>query len=192
MRTAEDFMDLLEPMEESALSTTSKVEKAFNTLLKRCSIPDIMVEAERDGDNWIVSLTDEEGDTETIVFGVDEEIPYAIVVGDQEDTEEGNITEFGDLPGSMKNGVVNLENLSWLTKDVFLSLLSSDDSDVQEKFKIIIRDGKKIKKKIRIGRKKKRSPKQKAALKKAQRKAHTGSAAKKRAKSMKKRKAANL
>lgn len=58
-----------------------------------------------------------------------------------------------------------------------------------EAFRIVFRDGKKVK--VPIKRKRKRaSAKQKAALKKARRKAHSGSASKKRRKSMKLRKRA--
>lgn len=67
-----------------------------------------------------------------------------------------------------------------------------DDDDMDEatyKVKKVVKGGKVVKRKVRVsGRAKKLSPKQKAVLKKARRKAHTGAAKKARAKSMKVRK----
>ena len=57
---------------------------------------------------------------------------------------------------------------------------------LEEAVKVVVRDGKVLKKKV--GKKKKQTAKQKAALAKARKKAHTGAAQKARAKSLKVRK----
>ena len=67
-----------------------------------------------------------------------------------------------------------------------------DAKDLVEAVVTKIRGGKKVKKKVRVGPKKRMSPKLKAALAKARKKSGTGAAKKARAKSMQIRQRAGL
>jgi hypothetical protein len=202
--------------------TPEEVEMSFRAKLdslgfEEVGIGDIVVEFEGD---VFITFADKEGDEVEVVFGCEsiydetEEECYAMVVSeddaqivvDLDSLEPGVIeTDFGRF--------VDVLDLSWLNKSTVGALLSAGNVDFGEglevlttkeeldefrrvktsKKKTIIRGGKRMRIAVvkKVG-KKRLSPKQKAALRKARRKAHTGAAKKKRKRSRKKRRTLGL
>ena len=167
----------------------SAVVTAFQSLLAKFNIEDVTIEVNKDGVDYFISLEDEEGDSELIVFGVDDEGAYAMVASENEDSVEsgeGVIIDLDPLePPMNSDGSINMNNLSWMNKSALQAILAV--GDIGEKFKQVIRGGKKIKLAIRHV-KKRITGKAKAALAKARRFAHKSGAKKARKKSMKIRK----
>lgn len=166
---------------------SADVEDAFITVLSAYGIEDIDVIAEKDGLDWIITFEDDDGDTETIVFSKDEEGAFAIILSDIEndDDEESTIVDLSTFdPPTMPDGSLDLVNLAWINKSALSALIAN----IEEVYKkTAVRGGKKVKIPIRVV-KKKLTSRQKIALIKARRKAHTGKAQKRRAFSLKIRK----
>lgn len=117
-----------------------------------------------------------------VFFFEEEGDPHAGIVDEHEDEiTEINLTELDED--------ASIEDFSWMDKYALVSILAANEEDesIDEAMKTVVRGGKKVKVKVKT-RKKKASAKQKLALAKARKKAHTGAAKKKRAKSSKIRK----
>lgn len=187
-----DFMNSIERVRNDASNKEQRVTKAFEVKLKKFGIDDVKVAVELDGDDYIVSLEDKEGDTESIVFGIDEEEgAFAMVLSEQGEENEqmhGVVIDLDAMDPPIKDGALQMEDLKWLNYSVMSALFGAGDVETAtEKFKKVIRGGKAVKIPIKI-RPKRMSPKQKAALAKNRRKANTSGAKRKRALSNKIRK----
>jgi hypothetical protein len=129
----------------------------------------------------VIKDGDEGGSTTTETIDDDETIEEGLVI-----KAEGDAPAIGDevvLDGE----AVEVGSYEYTNDDGEVVAFQVEDgviASIGDKTVTVVRGGKKVKKTIRAV-KKKMSAKQKAALKKAQKKAHTGSAKRKRAKSMK-------
>jgi len=188
--------DILDSVKVEGVSCKAEAE-AFSNLLKEHGIDDVNVDILKDGSDYIVCLEDEE-DKEVLVFGVDEEEnAYCLSTSGIEDPlgNEVDVTDFQTAePSLAEDGSLDMTDLKWMNKSILQTLFSEsveEGSEADEKFKLVVRGGKKQKVAVKI-RKKILNSKQKAALIKARRKAHTGTALRKRAISNKIRKRIGL
>jgi hypothetical protein len=185
--------DLLELLEDGEIKDGEclREKEAFEKLLSKHGIDDVNVSVEKDGTDYIVEFSNEE-DKEVLLFGVDEEgDAYSLSLSGDIDVlgTEADIVDLSCVePAMTEQGKLDLTDLSWMNKNIFNTFFSEsvEESEVTDevRMKVAIRGGKKVKVPIKI-KKKRLTPKQKAGLKKAQRKAHSASAKRKRAKSMK-------
>lgn len=176
--------------------------EAFQNILKEQGIDDVDVDIIKDGSDYIVSLQHEE-DKEVLVFGVDGEgDAYCMStsgVEDPLDTENDVVDLQTCEPALKEDGTLDMTNLSWMNKSVVQALFSealdedTEDKnvDVEEKVRIAIKGGKKVKIPVKL-RKKILNSKQRAALVKARRKSGTAASLRKRAVSLKIRKRMGL
>jgi len=122
---------------------------------------------------------------------LDEEIELPFEVTDDEDADEMTDEEFSQYMTALGH---EDEDISDEDYQAILDELETTDEEAEaeldaffsEKTKMVIRDGKKKRVKVRVGKAKRMSSKQKAALKKAQKAAQKPEAKKKREKSAKK------
>jgi hypothetical protein len=134
-----------------------------------------------------------------VLFAVEEDGPVAIL-GYSEDSEEYDELDLPtaktiDIGDGIKS--VDLIDLSWLDEFTLEDILVGEDNldssldDVEERFTVVVRGGKKLKKKLkRIKRKKRLSSKRRMALRRGakKRKRKAAQIARKRKKSLKLRK----
>lgn len=196
MKLVNDLLGMLEKNVVEGVSCQAESD-AFAELLKEHGADGIKVDITKDGSDYIVCLEDQDGDKEVLVFGVDEEEnAYCIPLSGEIDAFD-NEADVIDLqtcePTLSEDGDLDMTNLKWMNKSVVMALfseaLSEEEAEadpevsVDEKVRIAIRGGKKVKIPIKL-RKKILSGPQKAALIKARRKSGTGAALRKRAKSL--------
>ena len=185
-----DFLRFLE--EELPGLDAELVKKAFIDKLNSLGIDGVEIEAivEPDGDT-IVKFVDEDGDELTVLFTTDPvEGPVAMVVSED---DEPVVIDLNPLdPPIIDDGYfkyVDLTDLSWMTASTLKTLLAA--GDIAEAYVYVVRGGKKIRMPI-VRRKKRLTSRQRLALAKARRRAHTASAERARRYSMRIRKRLGL
>lgn len=190
------------------MNTPEEIRDALSAKLDELDIENVTVEEvsfDAENDAVITEFCDEEDNCVTVQWGFDEdEVPYAMVVAD-----EDNDSIFVDLSpleptvdeGDGNDVYLDLTDIEWINLSTIKTLLTAGnitgdeimtESRVEEVlYRKVVRDGKVVKIPV-VLRKKKLTPKQKAALAKARKKSHTGAAMKQKAKSLKLRKSKNL
>jgi len=190
--------EIKEALDIQKLGTIGIISVALKDVFSTYSLPIELDDVDINDD--IISVYSEmtiDNETEEfeIHFYVDEEgIPQALVyTGDGEDDyythslENIASTELGN-----ETRIVNLIDPSWLTEQVFLDIINTD---IDEASQYVVRNGKKVKKKlVRQKRRRILTAKQKAGIRKAvrSRRAKKGQTARKLKKSNKIRKRMNL
>lgn len=189
------------------------VKKAFQKMLDKFDFPISVIEVDNDfEDNILIELQDVDGDELTLIFTYDEDEGVEVIVIDDEDEE----SELGDdyvvvvdldtYSPPIEKGNFGMRpalyDLSWMNKSTLASLLLAGDLDIKigenfndfdeyyidERYKVAVRGGKKIKIPIvKRKRKKRLTPKQKAGIRKGvqKRKAKMSQTLRKRSKTMK-------
>ena len=174
---------------EKSESYGTDVKKAFNAKLSEFGIDDVKITSvKRDGAETIVEFEHEDGESgDTVVFGADEDGAIAALSSDQEELGEDEMILMDiDLldPKISEEGAIDLTNLSFLNQKALTALFTdyeeekSDNKD--ERFKVKIRGGKKVKvnvltgaklakakKAAKKGARKRKGKKQSAAMKRA-------------------------
>lgn len=155
---------VLSLLEKQRTGTCQAEVDAFQELLQNNGIEDVNVVIEKDGKDFFVTLSDDV-DSETLIFGVDEEEDAYCTSLDDFD-ELADFADTIDLqpadPIFAEDGSLDLTKLSWINQSIFAAIFSEAVDDTDEKIKTVIRKGKKVKIVVKI-RKKKQTPKQKAA-----------------------------
>lgn len=129
----DDLIGGFEDEEDVFGENDDEVAVAFQDLLSKYGIDNIVVETEVDGGDVIISLEDGEGDYEVVVFGVDENGAYAMVAID--DSSEPTIIDLEPLnPAYDENGNLDLTDFSWITKSVLVTILSPGSIGKDESF----------------------------------------------------------
>lgn len=198
MSRASNLLELISEAKATGLAEGSKyedVQKAFEALLEKFDIGGVDISVDKQDGIWLVDFTDEYGESNTLAFGTDEDsCSYVILDNNDLDADEANTIDIDALGVTVaEDGSLDLTELSWLDKSTFLSFLNK--TGVSEKFKTVVRGGKKVR--IQVPTRKKRlTAKQKAARKlagaKRRGKKLTGKAKRSRALSLKKRKSSGL
>lgn len=188
---------------EKLRETIGTISEALKKIFASYSLPVVLEEVEINDDviSIGVSITNEnEKEDFEIHFYVDSDgIPQALVSEDDDDDDDYYTFSLDGIASKEvgdEGEVVNLIEPSWLEESVFMNILSADlESELEEASQYVIRDGKKVKKKlVRSKRRKVLTAKQKAGIRKAvkSRRAKKGQTARKRKMSNKLRKRMKL
>ena len=195
--------------------TTLEVQDALSAKLDELGIFNVTVEeVSFDAENDVVTteFCDEDDNCVTVQWGFDEnENPYALVVAD-EDNDSIHI-DLSPLEPTVMEGdgleyYLDLTDIEWINLSTIKTILTAgnimanEPAEIEEVeigegaieevvFRKVVRGGKIVKIPVRL-RKKKLTPKQKAALAKNRKKSHTGAALKHKAMSLKLRKVKNM
>jgi hypothetical protein len=192
--------------------TPLEVQDALSAKLDELGIYNVTVEEVTfDPENDVVTteFCDEEDNCVTVQWGFDEgETPYALVVAD-EDNESIHV-DLSPLEPTIMEGegleyYLDLTDIEWINLSTIKTILTAGNIMANEPaememgegaieevvFRKVVRGGKIVKIPVRL-RKKKLTPKQKAALAKNRKKSHTGAAMKHKAMSLKLRKVKNM
>lgn len=191
------------------INTPEDIVNALSSKLDDLGVEGVYVdEATIDTENEVihVEFSDDNGDSESVIFGFDDEgSPYATVVADEDnDTITVDLSPLEPTVDSDEEGeddeepayYIDLVDNDWLNLSTIKTILTAGNIMANESmsevvYQKVVRGGKVVKIPVVI-RKHKLNAKQKAALAKARKKSHTGKAMKARAKSLSIRKRANL
>ncbi len=195
-------------LEELSKAEASKAEQdikdAFNAHLEKLGFEGIRVDdvSTENGGDAIIRFVDDEDNELEVLFTYDNEDgadAYILDDNDYSDYENDEVSlEAIDLdPIDPKiitidgEKTLDLVNLDWLTDDVLISILDSDEEIEEKRFAYVVRNGKRVKiAMVRRRRPKRITGKQRAAFRKAarKRKLKARSIARKRKKSLRVRK----
>ena len=159
------------------------IKKAFTAKIASFELDHILsitdVDIIDDG-SVAIEFSDDEGDSIDCVFVHDDGATYVYYTDDFEDDVDIDCdVEVSDLGVEVptvegKNGIVSVDlvDLSWLELETFITILSEldddDDDDIDEAFAYVVRNGKKVKKKlVRKKRKRIMTSKMRAGVRKA-------------------------
>ena len=179
------------------------ITEALKTIFASYSIPVVLdnVAVNEDVITLNISITeDKETEEFEIHFYVDEDgIPQALVIEDDDDEDEYYTYSLEGIASkelSNDGEVVDFIEPTWFEESVMTAILTADiESELEEKFQFVVRDGKKVKKKlVRQKRRRVLTSKQKAGIRKAvkSRRTKKGQTARKRKMSNKLRKRMKL
>jgi len=183
------------------LGTIGSIRSKLKPLFASYSIPMVLEDVQISEDVITVEISiteDDETDEFELYFYVDDEVPQVLVYEDEED-DDYYVYSLENVASLTKGSdgtsdIVNLIEPAWLEEAVMLDILDPDD-DIEEANTFVIRNGKKVKKKlVRSKRRKILTAKQKAGIRKAvkSRRAKKGQTARKRKISNKLRKRMKL
>lgn len=197
------------------MNTVDEIRDALSAKLDELDIENVFIEdVEYDIENEVITVEfcDESNDCVTVQFGFDEnELPYALVIADEDN--DSIVIDLSPLNPTVDEGdthtyFLDLVDTDWLNFSTFKTILTAgnimaNESNIPEMtemtevlYQKVVRTnaaGKQVVVKIPVRlRKKKLTPKQKAALVKARKKSNTGAAMKRRAKSLTVRKVKNM
>lgn len=190
-------MNTVEEIKDSLLSRLDSLG------IEGVDIENVILDPENDVVN--VEFCDDNDDCVTVSFGFDEEEnPYALIIADEDN--DSLCIDLSPLEPTVDEGDSNeyyldLVDSEWLNYSTFKTILTSghimannesSGSRIEEVvYQKVVRGGKVVKVPV-VLRKKRLTPKQKAALMKARKKSHTSGAMKNRKKSLTIRKRSNL
>jgi len=177
---AQEFLDVVE---DSGFVDTDEIAEEvtehLDSVLESIDMSFIKAEAHVDKDFLLIELsTDEDDEHMALMFEADGK-KVTIVTEDDDSSVELELEESLMWINLFKqsNMYQAPDLIKILTGELLESVLAEGvfeeaEKDIAERMATVVRGGKKIKKKVRIGRAKIMTSKQKAALKKARRKAH--------------------